>query len=429
VGVVRLSGPRALTIAGDVVRGRTRPDQQPSHTLRRVSIIDPASGERLDDALCAVMRGPRSYTGEDVVELSCHGAPVLLRLLVERLVARGARLAQPGEFTRRAFLNGRIDLARAEAVALLIGARTERAAVLAARSLSGELGRALGGLRDRLLDVIAGLEVSLDFPDEAIGLEPAAAADVIAALAREVAGARARACRGRVVHEGVTVAIVGAPNAGKSSLLNALVGRERAIVSPIPGTTRDVIEATIDLGGVPVRLLDTAGLDAPRDDVEAEGIRRSRGAIQQSDLLLVVVDGGHPLPHDVLGETACHPRILVRSKSDLPRDPSADGLSGAVDVSTVTGAGLDRLLQRLGREVETRADGEGGGLGASLRQMEGLEALERALAGALVTIRTEPIEIPLLDLREALAQASALLGVDVGDAVLDRIFATFCVGK
>jgi len=429
VAVVRLSGPRALTIAGDVVRGRTHPDQQPSHTLRRVAIIDPASGEPLDDALCAVMRGPRSYTGEDVVELSCHGAPVLLRLLVERLVARGARLAQPGEFTRRAFLNGRIDLARAEAVALLIGARTERAAVLAARSLSGELGRALGGLRDRLLDVIAGLEVSLDFPDEAIGLEPAAAADVIAALAREVAGARARACRGRVVHEGVTVAIVGAPNAGKSSLLNALVGRERAIVSPIPGTTRDVIEATIDLGGVPVRLLDTAGLDAPRDDVEAEGIRRSRGAIQQSDLLLVVVDGGHPLPHDVLGETACHPRILVRSKSDLPRDPSADGLSGAVDVSTVTGAGLDRLLQRLGREVETRADGEGGGLGASLRQMEGLEALERALAGALVTIRTEPIEIPLLDLREALAQASALLGVDVGDAVLDRIFATFCVGK
>jgi tRNA modification GTPase len=429
VGVVRLSGPRALTIAGDVVRGRTRPDAQPSHTLRRVTIIDPASGERLDEALCAVMRGPRSYTGEDVVELSCHGAPVLLRLLVERLVARGARLAQPGEFTRRAFLNGRIDLARAEAVALLIGARTERAAVLAARSLSGELGRALGEVRDRLLDVIAGLEVSLDFPDEAIGMEPAAAADVVAALTQDVARARARACRGRVVHEGVTVAIVGAPNAGKSSLLNALVGRERAIVSPIAGTTRDVIEATLDLGGVPVRLLDTAGLDAPRDAVEAEGIRRSRGAIQQSDLLLVVVDGGRPLPRDVLGETACHPRILVRSKSDLPRDPSTDGLSGAVDVSTVTGDGLDRLLQRLGREVETRADGEGGGLGASLRQMEGLEALERALAGALVTIRTEPIEIPLLDLREALAQASTLLGVDVGDAVLDRIFATFCVGK
>lgn len=425
---MRLSGPRALVIAAVVARARTPLEQQPSHTLRRVAIVDPTTGEPLDDALCAVMRAPRSYTGEDVVELSCHGSPALLRLVVERLVAGGARLAAPGEFTRRAFLNGRMDLAQAEAVALLIGARTERAVVVAARSVAGELARALRTLRERLLDVMAGLEVTLDFPDDAVGLEPMQAAATIDVLATDVAAWRARARRGRVVHDGVTIAIVGAPNAGKSSLLNALVGRERAIVSPRAGTTRDVVEATLELAGVPVRLLDTAGIDVPRDEIEAEGIRRSRGAIAESDLLLVVVDGSRPLARGVLDETECRARVLVRGKSDLPADPSTARLDGALDVSALTGDGIDRLVHRLCREVETRTDGDGG-LIASLRQMEGLDRLERALSAAAAALRVAPVEVALVDLREALAQGSALLGIEVGDAVLDRIFATFCLGK
>jgi tRNA modification GTPase len=428
VGVVRLSGPRALALAGAVVRGRSPLAQQPSHTLRRVAIVDPATGGPLDDALCAVMRAPRSYTGEDVVELSCHGSPTLLRLVVERLTAEGARLAAPGEFTRRAFLNGRIELAQAEAVALLIGARTERAVMLAARGVAGELSRGLRALRDRLLDVIAGLEVTLDFPDEAVGIEPERAAGDVAALAMEVGDWRTRARRGRLVHEGMTVAIVGAPNAGKSSLLNALVGRERAIVSPVAGTTRDVVEATVELAGVPVRLLDTAGLDVPRDALEAEGIRRSRGAIEESDLLLLVLDGSQPLARTVLDETKDFPRVVVRSKGDLPRDPTTADLE-AIDVSALTGAGIEHLVQRLCREVETRSDGDAEGLVASLRQREGLDALGRALDEGASALRGAPVEVALVDLRQALGRASALLGDEVGDAVLDRIFATFCLGK
>jgi tRNA modification GTPase len=375
------------------------------------------------------MRAPRSYTGEDVVELSCHGSPALLRLVVERLIAQGARLALPGEFTRRAFLNGRMELAQAEAVALLIGARSERAVRLAARSLAGELGASLRALRERLLDLIAALEVTLDFPDDAVGMEPTAAANAVSVLAAEVAAWRVRARRGRVVHDGVTVAIVGAPNAGKSSLLNALVGRERAIVSPVAGTTRDVIEATIELGGVPVKLLDTAGIDIPRDAIEAEGIRRSRVAIEESDLLLVVVDGSRPLARDVIDETASRARIVVRAKSDLARHPTTAMLDDAVDVSVLTGKGVDGVVYRLAREVENRSDGDGGGLFASLHQMEGLEQLERALEGAGRALEAAPLEAALVDLHVGLAQVSALLGFEVGDAVLDRIFATFCLGK
>jgi tRNA modification GTPase len=428
VGVVRVSGPRAIAIAGTVVRGRTHLEQQPSHTQRHVAVVDPRSGERLDDALCSVMRAPRSYTGEDVVELSCHGSPALLRVVVERLCAEGARLAAPGEFTRRAFVNGRLDLAQAEAVALLIGARTERAVVLAARGVAGERGQGWRGLRERLLDLVAGLEVALDFPEDGVGIEPSAAAGAVHELVAAVAALREGARRGRIVHDGVAVALVGAPNAGKSSLLNALVGRERAIVSPIAGTTRDVIEATIDLGGVPIRLLDTAGIGAPRDPVEAEGIRRSRAAIDESDLLLVVVDGSRPPSCAVLAETAARPRILVRSKRDLAADPATALIEDAIDVSVVTGVGLDLLTERICRAVAMRTDG-GGELVASLRQMEALEALQGALVAAERALAAAPVEVALVDFREALTHVSALLGLEVGDAVLDRIFSTFCLGK
>ena len=428
VGVVRLSGPRAIAIAGTLVRGRTELHKQPSHTQRHVVIVDPATDERLDDALCSVMRAPRSYTGEDVVEFSCHGSPALLRAVLERLCAQGARLAAPGEFTRRAFVNGRLDLAQAEAVALLISARTERAVILAARGVAGDLGRRLRGVRERLLDLVAGLEVTLDFPEDGVGTEPPAAADAVQGLVAEVAALRESARRGRVVHDGVTVALVGAPNAGKSSLLNALVGRERAIVSPIAGTTRDVIEATIELRGIPIRLLDTAGIASPRDAVEAEGIRRSRAAIEESALLLVVVDGSSPLSREVLDETAARPRIVVRAKSDLGIDPSAGLLEDAVDVSSLTGAGLEVLSDRIGRMIATPSEA-GGEVMASLRQIEGLDALERALVAAERSLKDAPVEVALVDFAQALTEVSTLLGVEVGDAVLDRIFETFCLGK
>ena len=321
-----MSGADAVAIVAPLLDAARPLAAFPSHALRRVGVVDPKTGERVDTALCAVMRAPRSYTGEDVVELSCHGSPALLRMIVLWLVAGGARLAAPGEFTRRAFLNGRLDLAQAEAVALMIGARTDRAVALAARALGGAFSDQVRGLQARLVDVIAGLEVTLDFPEEGVGHDVGEARATVSALRAEAERWLEAARHGRVVHGGLTVALVGPPNAGKSSLLNALVGHDRAIVSEIPGTTRDVVEAAIVLAGVPVRLLDTAGIETPRDVIEAEGIRRSRRAMDESELLLVVFDGSVEPDRRVLAETAGRPRVLVRAKSDLRAHEAAAAL-------------------------------------------------------------------------------------------------------
>jgi tRNA modification GTPase len=347
------------------------------------------------------------------------------------IVAGGARLAAPGEFTRRAFLNGRVDLAQAEAVALMIGARTDRAVALAARALAGGLSDRVRTSCDALVEVIAGLEVVLDFPDERIGHDVEAARATVARLHADVARWLAGARHGRVVHDGITVALVGPPNAGKSSLLNALLGRDRAIVSPLPGTTRDVVEGTIAIAGVAVRLLDTAGLDVPRDVIEAEGIRRSRQAMEESDLLLVVLDGSIGPDRRVLAETAGRARVLVRAKSDLPPHPDASALPDAVEASAVSSDGIDALLERFAQEIEHRAAavGDEGGIVASLRQLELIEALASSLASGVRALVEMPLEAALVDLRQALHLAGAILGIDVGDAVLDRIFSTFCLGK
>ncbi len=429
--MIRVSGLDAIAIVGPLLRSAVPLAAFPSHVLRRVGIVDAKSGERLDEALCAVMLAPRSYTGEDVVELSCHGSPALLRLVMRWIVAGGARLATPGEFTRRAFLNGRVDLAQAEAVALMISARTDRAVSLAARALAGGLADRVRTWRDTLVEIIAGLEVVLDFPDERIDGDPETARAAIDRLRAEVDYTVAGARHGRVVHDGITVALVGPPNAGKSSLLNALLGRDRAIVSPAPGTTRDVVEATMVIAGVPVRLLDTAGLDVPHDPVEAEGMRRSRLAIDESDFLLVVLDVSIPPDRRVLEETSNHPRVLVRAKSDLLPDPDAAALPDSVAASAVTDGGIGALLTRLTQEVEHRAAaaGDEGSIVTSLRQLELMHALAGALASSERALADMPLEAALVDLKTALRLAGEVLGVDVGDAVLDRIFSTFCLGK
>jgi tRNA modification GTPase len=430
IGVIRVSGPDAIATVAPLLRGPSALADFPSHALRRVGVIDPKSGELLDAALCAVMRAPRSSTGEDVVELSCHGSPAVLRLLTLRIVEHGARLATPGEFTRRAFLNGRLDLAQAEAVALLIGARTDRAVTLAARALAGGLSEQVRGVWSTLVDVIAGLEVALDFPEEQLGHDVATARATVTRSRDDVQRWLTSARHGRVVHEGLTIVLVGPPNAGKSSLLNALLGHDRAIVSPVAGTTRDVVEGTLVLNGVPVRLLDTAGIDVARDAVEAEGIRRSHRAMDEGDLLLVVFDGSIPPAERVLAATASRARVLVRAKSDLPVHREA-ALPDAVPASTVVAGGLDALRERLLYEVEHRAAaaGDEGGIVASLRQIGLLEALHAALAASDTALGDAPLEAALVDLREALGLAGAILGVEVGDAVLDHIFSTFCLGK
>ncbi|HEU5263505.1 MAG TPA: tRNA uridine-5-carboxymethylaminomethyl(34) synthesis GTPase MnmE [Gaiellaceae bacterium] len=431
IAVIRVSGPDAIPIVAPLLRAARPLAEFPSHAVRRVTILDAKSGDPVDEALGVVMRAPRSYTGEDVVELSCHGSPALLRMVLLSLVAGGARLAEPGEFTRRAFLNGRVDLARAEAVALMIGARTDRAVALAARALAGGLADQVHALRESLLDLIAGLEVTLDFPEDGVGRDLGDARATVVGLRGEAERWLAAARHGRVVHDGLTIALVGPPNAGKSSLLNALLGRDRAIVSALPGTTRDVVEGTIVLAGVPVRFLDTAGIDEPRDVVEAEGVRRSLRAIDESDLLLVVLDGSLAPDRRILEQTADRARLIVCSKSDLPSHPAAAAVPDAQQASAITTDGTAALRERLVQEVERQAGalGDEGGIVASARQIDLLESLSRALRAAETALSNAPLEAALLDLKDALICTGTIVGVDVGDSVLDRIFASFCLGK
>jgi tRNA modification GTPase len=402
--------------------------------VRRVTLLDPRSGRSVDEALCTVMRAPRSYTGEDTVEISCHGGPALVRMLLERLVEQGARLAEPGEFTRRAFLNGRLDLAQAEAVALMISARTERGVLLAARGLAGELSSRLHDLRRELLDVIASLEAALDFPDDVSEPDWVQTHNILRYLEERSQSLRRAAEAGARTHGGLDVAIVGPPNAGKSSLFNALLGQSRAIVTPMAGTTRDVVEAVLEVGGVPVRLRDTAGIGAPMDEIDAEGMRRAREAAGASDLVVVVLDGSEapaPTVASILEETRDRARIIVLSKSDLGDSGWRPAGLDAIHASVKTEGGLEALHQQLAEEVEvrTRDDGDEGGIIASLRQVQLLESLSVALGAASQSHAAVPVEIVLVELRTALEAVSALLGVEVGDSVLDALFARFCVGK
>jgi len=432
IGMIRVSGPQALVVVQEVVRPRSGTlDAQRPAVLRRADIVDPAHGEILDEALCAVMRRPRSYTGEDLIEICCHGSPVVLRRVLDLIVRAGARIAQPGEFTKRAFLNGRMNLAEAEAVIQIISARTARAAALAARALRGDLSRKVDALREALLDVIAGLEVALDFPDDGVGVTVAAAAQDIRDLARSARRLVDAARAGQVIHGGLSVVIVGSPNAGKSSLLNALLESDRAIVSPEAGTTRDLVDGTIDLDGVPVRLVDTAGLREPVGVLEAEGMRRTRRAMSDSDLCLVVVDGSLAVDAPAISAAAELEHVVVINKIDLRGHPDWASVVG-VRVSALTGEGLGELKATLSSWVCRRLalDGDEGGLVATARQVCLLEEITRDFDQSVAAIESDaPIEAVLVPLRGALSGCDDVLGVDVDDAVLDRIFSRFCVGK
>ncbi len=436
VGMVRVSGPDAVALVDALARlaGGRRLGDAPARSLRRATVLDPASGTIVDEALVVRMPAPRSYTGDDVVEISCHGNPLILARVVSLLVARGARLAAPGEFTRRAYVNGRMDLLQAEAVAEVIAARSERAVELAAHELRGGLSRDLAEVRERMLDLVAGLEVALDFPEEEAGPDRAAAVaagrEIAARLGRLADGAR----RGRVIRDGLSVMLVGAPNVGKSSLLNALLGRERAIVAPEAGTTRDLIDGSLALAGVAVRLVDGAGLGTARDPIDAEAMRRAHEAMKESDLLLVVVDGSRALAPDdraVLEQTRERARLIVANKSDLG---VAHGGAVRPDVvcSALTGAGVEALGAAIERRVRAVVEpaGEESAIVASLRVAEGLQGAHASLARAARILEEQrALETALVDLREALAEVEGLLGLRADDAVLDRIFARFCVGK
>ncbi len=438
IGVVRLSGPQSIEFAESVFRPSSGGEWNPRF-LRHGWLVD-EDGRDLDEALAVLMRAPHSYTGEDVLELQCHGSPAVLRLVMERLLASGARLADPGEFTERAFLNGRLDLAQAEAIVDLIEARGSEAARLAADQLHGGLSRALGEVRQDLIDLKALLEVQIDFADEEVELDPHEIDRLQTRAASAVAALVESYTLGRRAREGARVVIAGRPNVGKSSLLNALLGEERAIVTEIAGTTRDVIEESIEIAGIPVVLSDTAGLRAEAaDEVERIGIERTGSAIGRASVALVVVDGSCALEDGdlaTLNTTAALPRVIVVNKSDLPErleraSLSAHEASGIVGVSARRGEGLSELRQAVAEIL--RRDGGPERTSAVLTNLRHLDALKKA-GEALCDVasgieRREPADVIAVAVQDALDCVGEITGRVTGEDVLDRVFSRFCLGK
>jgi tRNA modification GTPase len=401
-----------------------------------------AEGETLDEGLTVFFAAPRSYTGNDLAEFHCHGGPVPARRLIEAALAVGARLAEPGEFTRRAFLNGRMDLTQAEAVADLIAAQTDAAARLARCQMAGALGEAAREIRETLIALAAEIEARIDFPDEDLGEADrsrlaAMFAEAAAALDRLLATRR----RGRLLREGARVALVGRPNAGKSSLFNALARVERAIVTPHPGTTRDAIECTIDLAGAPVTLVDTAGLRVTDDPVEAIGVARAHREIDHADLVVEVIDATAIQGDAPPALADRRPDVAAWNKCDLMPAPWSPP-RGALAVSATRGDGLAALEatlaarlfgdeEKLGAPARSPATHPGAeGLAIDLRHAELLDRAAEALAEARRAFAENLSgELTMIDLREALEAVSGLLGLEVGDAVLDAVFSRFCIGK
>ena len=442
IGILRLSGPRAVEVAQASFRPLNKMplSQHRPHELVYGDLLD-RDGQPIDRVLCTFSRGPVSYTGEDTAEFQCHGSPMVLSLGLEALFSRGARQARAGEFTRRAFLNGKLDLAQAEAVGDLLEARSREGARHAAGQLTGALSRRIAGVYSALVDIMAHFHAVLDYPDEDI--DPFRMEELSGQLSRQEAALRALAGsyrRGQYIRDGVPCAIVGRPNAGKSSLLNALVGFDRAIVTNIPGTTRDTVEERAELGGVTLRLIDTAGLRDSDDPIEQLGVERSRAAMEEAALVLLVVDGTEKATREdadlarAIAGTG-KPWVLVRSKGDIAGENGDDLAALAegaplVSLSARTGEGLDEL----GRAVEALfpqgSEDKAGELITNARQAE---AAGRALdcvvrAGQALSDGVTPDAL-LTDVEEALEALGELTGQSVREDVTDRIFSKFCVGK
>ena len=434
IGILRLSGDGAIEVAQKVF---SRPLQSvPDRTLVLGTLYD-RQGRAIDQVLCTVSRAPHSYTGEDTAELQCHGSPAVLAAGLEALFAAGARQAQRGEFTKRAFLNGQLDLTQAEAVADLIDAQTAQEAANAAGQLQGAVSKKVDGVYDRLTTLLAHYHVVLDYPEE--DLEPFTLAEIeenLASAREELTGLLGSFDRGRILRSGVKAALLGRPNTGKSSLLNALAGYDRVIVTPVAGTTRDTVEETVLVGGVKLRLMDTAGIRTTGDLVEALGVQRAEAAAKQADLAIFVCDGSEPLtPEDRRAMEAAGTakrRLAAVNKSDLPQVISPADLTGfdaVLSVSAKTGAGLEELSAQIAAWFGA-GDACDGSLLTNARQAE---AVERALGHLASAQEAQAGQMTpdgiLYDVEAAMEALAELTGRAMREDVTNRIFERFCVGK
>jgi len=448
IGIVRLSGPEAVAIAGRVVRcsDGTPLTDIPSHTLRYGHAYG-ADGDMLDEVLVTVMLAPRTYTRENIVEINCHGGVIPLTAVLDAVLDAGARMADPGEFTRRAFVHGRIDLTRAEAVLDIITARTAESHRAAAARLSGRFQREVEGLRTMLLDAQASLDADIDFPEDELPEDIEARYAESARRAFEsIEALLAGADRGRLLREGVTVAIAGRPNVGKSSLFNALLRTNRAIVTPIPGTTRDVIEETINLGGVPVVLMDGAGLRAGRDMPERMGIDVAWTALDDAALVVLVVDTSEEMTdedRDIVRRLADaeKPVVVALNKTDLPRRLAGADVARAVEslrpagppveVSAKENTNIDKLEDTLAGTLLSSAVGRDmPAYVTRVHEKRSLEDARDALGRVIEGIDGgRSAELVAVDLRDAVESLAVIIGVVTTDDILDRVFSEFCIGK
>lgn len=432
IGIVRLSGPQARSIAEPMLRLR--------HSLapgqaRFAEILDTEDGEVLDEAVVTYFQTPNSYTAEDIVEIAAHGSPVLLDCILRACLRNGARLAEPGEFTQRAFLSGRLDLTQAEAVHDLIESTTLHQARIAAQQLGGALSRRIAPIKEKLVHLIATLEAGIDFAEDDIDLLPTAEITAqIEAIQAPLAALEQTFAYGRIVRDGFTLAIVGRPNAGKSSLFNRLIERDRAIVTAAPGTTRDPVTERVSLEGIPIELVDTAGLRDATDEAESIGIAKSRETMAEADIVLLVLDATAAIHREDEAAIAAHtarPLLIAFNKHDLaPNLPLPNHPHPTIRTSALTGEGIAELRRAILGLITTAAPTSDTALLTNLRQQQAvatsLAALDRAHQATAAAI---PHEMLLLDLYESLQSLDALTGTTTTEDILRLIFSTFCIGK
>jgi len=436
IAIVRVSGASALAVADAIFRCRQgKPSDFPSHTVHLGTVAQ--NGSPLDQVLLVVMRRPHTYTGEDTVEINCHGGPLVARRILKLCLESGARLAQPGEFTKRAFLNGKMDLTQAEAVMDLITAKTELAQAAAMRALEGHLTHQVRMIRERLLSVLARIEAGLDFPEEDIpSYSEESLNQELLAILEEIDKLLTTAGEGKILRHGISVAIVGRPNAGKSSLLNRFLGYNRAIVTPIPGTTRDTLEETVSIRGIPVRMIDTAGLRRAGGKTEALSVQRTRKTLESSDLAIHVLDASRPFSKTD-DEIAAHPlpkaRILVLNKVDLPRRiklPPAFVQQNPIEVSALLGTGLEALAEKISAMIWSgvphHADHD---VTINERHNSALKTARNKLTQCLQLLDGVGHEILAQQIRDSLNAVGEITGDTATEDLLNAIFSRFCIGK